>query len=66
MLDGLGHPGITSIFATVAFAIELVVAIILLPQFGLLAPAYAGLVAIILTTPPLLYVTEKTMLKSTL
>ena len=65
MLDGHGHPGVTSFFAFITTAIEIVLALILLPHFGILAPAYGALIAVALTTPVLLYSTNR-VLKSSL
>ncbi len=59
ILDGRGRPELTSLFATLTTLIEIVIALILFPQLGYLAPAYAALVAVTLTTPALFYVTER-------
>jgi len=64
VLDGLGHPGTTSLFATLTLALEITLALLLLPRLGLLAPIYANLIALSLTTPILLYVTDKYLLQS--
>ena len=59
VLDSLGCPGYTSIFGTLAFIIELSTALILYPYFGLLAPAYAGIISLGIMTPVLLIFTER-------
>lgn len=59
ILDGANKPGIVSVFTLLTTAIEITTALILLPNYGLLAPAYAALLAIIITTPPLLFFTNK-------
>lgn len=64
VLDGLGHPGTTSLFATLTLALEITLALLFLPRLGLLAPIYANLIALSLTTPILLYVTDKYLLQS--
>jgi len=61
VLDSTGHPGTTSLYGAITFALELVIALILLPHYGLLALAYAGIVSIILTTPALLYTTSRVL-----
>lgn len=63
ILDGRGRPELTSFFAVITVAIEITLALILLPSYGLLAPAYAALIAVSLTTPLLLLVTSR-MLQS--
>lgn len=59
ILDASGRPGITSLFAFVTAIIEIGLAIVLMPRYEYLAPAYAALIALILTTPALLYVTAR-------
>jgi O-antigen/teichoic acid export membrane protein len=54
ILDGRGYPEITSFFAFLTTVIEITLALILFPRFGLLSPAYAALIAVAITTPPLL------------
>ena len=59
ILDSFGYPLITSIFAFIAFVIELSSAIWLYPRYGLLAPAYAGIISLLLMTPILLLFTGR-------
>ena len=59
VLDSLGYPGTTSLFGTLAFIIELIIAITLYPHFGLLAPAYAGITSLGIMTPVLLVFTGR-------
>ncbi|KKU45231.1 MAG: Polysaccharide biosynthesis protein [Microgenomates group bacterium GW2011_GWA2_46_7] len=61
ILDGHGRPGLTSLFTFATAAIEIILALILFPHYGLLAPVYSALVAIVLTTPALLIVTERVL-----
>lgn len=61
MLEGHGHPGLNSLFATATTILEITFALILLPRFGLFAPVYAALAAAILTTPLLLFATERVL-----
>lgn len=63
ILDAYGRPGLTSSFATLTTAIEIATAVILFPRYGVMAPAYAGLLAVTLTTPALLYFTHQTLTK---
>ncbi len=63
VLDGLGHPGVTSVFAVVTVMIEILLALLLLPYFALLAPIYANLIALATTTPILLFVTDRYLLQ---
>lgn len=63
ILDGQGRPELTSLFALITTTIEVSVAFILFPRFGYLAPAYAGILALALTTPVLL-ITAHRMLQS--
>lgn len=58
ILDGSGQPGLTSIFASLPVFFEIILAVILLPSYGLFAPPIAALISIIIITPPLLYFTE--------
>lgn len=55
LLDSAGKPGITSLFGTLAFIIEIIIAYTLLPHFGILAIAYAGIISLTLMLPPFLY-----------
>lgn len=64
ILDGLGRPGLSSLFAFITSFIEILLALILFPTQGLFAPVYASLIAIMLTTPALIYFTDKLMIKS--
>jgi len=66
ILDSQGKPEITSTFAFITTAIEISISLFLLRDYGLFAPIYASLIAIAFTTPFLLYVTDRIMLKSTL
>lgn len=59
MLDGRGRPELTSLFAFVTTLVEITLALFLFPHYGLFAPVYAALTAVLLTTPALLYVTER-------
>jgi len=52
VIDASGHPGATSIFGTLAFVIELCLAFILLPHYGLLALAYASIISLVIMLPP--------------
>lgn len=61
LLDASGKPDITSLFATVTVGLEIVLAIWLLPSWGLLAPPLANLLSLTLTTPVLLIVTERVL-----
>ncbi len=64
ILDGTGHPGTGSLFVLVTTLIEISLAIILFNSYGIFAPVYASLISVGITTPVLLYVTDKIMLKS--
>lgn len=66
MLDSHGRPEITSFFAVLTTAIEITIALVLFPHYQLLAPVIAALIALVITTPMLLLVTERVMLKSKL
>lgn len=59
VLDSTGHPGTTSLFGALAFALELVFAVILLPSYGMLALSYAGIISLGIMVPTLLIFTEK-------
>ena len=59
MLDSRGRPELTSLFTLVTTVIEISLAFILFPRFGLFAPIYSALIALVLTTPALLYVTDR-------
>lgn len=59
ILDSQGRPEITSFFAFVTTAIEITLALLMFTTYGLFAPVYASLIAIILTTPFLLYATDR-------
>ncbi len=61
VLDGRGRPELTSLMAFVTTAIEITLAIILFPSLTYMAPVYSALIAALLTTPILLYVTEKVL-----
>lgn len=58
-LDSLGYPGSTSLFGVLAFIIELVTALVLYPYYGLLAPAYAGIISLGIMTPVVLIFTGR-------
>lgn len=64
VLDSRGRPEITSLFAFLTAGIEIALALFLFPQYGLFAPVYASLIALIITTPFLLYITDRVMLES--
>ncbi|MFZ2199902.1 MAG: MATE family efflux transporter [Microgenomates group bacterium] len=66
ILDGVGRPGLGSLFAFITTFIEIALALILFPRYGLFAPVYSALIAVVLTTPPLLIVTNRIMIKSSL
>ena len=59
VVDGHGRPGMTSLFGAVAFALELIIAIAILPRYGMLAPAYAGLASLMIMTPLFLFFTGR-------
>jgi len=65
VLDSRGRPELTSLYALITTASEIILALILFPRYGLFAPVYSALIAISLTTPFLLYSTER-VLKSKL
>lgn len=66
IIEGSGSPGVASSFAAVTTVLEISLALLLYPYYGLFAPVYASLIALVLTTPALLYVAEGIMLKSSL
>ena len=51
VLDSRGRPELTSLFAGLTTLIEIVIALILFPTYGLFSPIYASLVALLVTTP---------------
>jgi O-antigen/teichoic acid export membrane protein len=59
ILDSQGRPEITSFFAFVTTTIEIVLALLMFSTYGLFAPVYASLIAILVTTPFLLYTTHR-------
>jgi len=61
ILDSHGRPGLTSLFTTLTVLFEITLAVLLFPRFGLVAPSIAALTSVIITTPPLLYVTERVL-----
>ncbi|MFH2019606.1 MAG: hypothetical protein ABII80_03275, partial [bacterium] len=61
ILDSHGRPGLTSLFTALTVGLEISLAVYLLPRLGLLAPPLAGLIAVLVTTPPLLVVTERVL-----
>ncbi len=61
ILDSRGRPEITSFFAFITTTLEIVMALLLFGRYGLFAPVYASLIAVALTTPFLLYATEKVL-----
>ena len=65
ILDSQGRPEITSFFALLTTIIEITLALALFPRYGLFAPVYSALIAILLTTPALLITTDR-VLKSRL
>jgi len=65
LLEGQGHPVTASFFAFFTTFIEISLALFLFPRYGLFAPVYGALIALSLTTPILLIVTEN-VLKSSL
>lgn len=66
LLDGAGRPELSSMFALITTIIEIGLAIALFPQFGLFAPVYAAVIGVAVTTPALLYVTNKVLNKGVL
>lgn len=61
ILDSHGKPGTTSLFTTLTIGLEIALALLFFPQHGYLAPAYAAIISVIVTTPALLIVTERTL-----
>lgn len=61
ILDSHGRPGLTSLFTTLTVGLEISLAFYLLPRLGLFAPPLAGLIAVLITTPPLLVVTQRVL-----
>ena len=61
ILDSHNKPGTTSFFATITILLEIILAVYLLPTYGLLSPAISALISVSLTTPFLLIVTERTL-----
>lgn len=59
VLDSRGRPELTSIFATITTVIEIAIAVFLFPAYGLFAPIYACLIALVITTPFVLYQVER-------
>lgn len=62
VLDGHGHPEITSLVALSTTIIEISLAFLLFPRYGLFAPVYSSLIAILIMTPVLIYQAEKTLM----
>jgi len=58
ILDGSGRPEHTALMAALTTVIEISLSFYLLPTYGFMAPVYASLCAIILTTPFLFYLTS--------
>lgn len=59
ILDSRGKPEITSFFAFVTTTIEISLALLMLSKYGLFAPVYASLIALLITTPFLLLTTDR-------
>jgi O-antigen/teichoic acid export membrane protein len=59
LLDGKGRPELTSFFALITTVIEIILAFVLFPHYSFFAPIYASLIALAITTPALLYVTDR-------
>lgn len=59
VVDGRGRPGMTSLFGASAFILELIIAVVMLPRYGVLAPAFAGLISLSLMTPLFLIFTGR-------
>ncbi len=67
VLDSRGRPEITSAFASATTLIEIVLALSMYPRFGVYAPVYASIIAVAITTPYLLYITDQIIrVKSTI
>ncbi len=61
ILDGLGRPGVGSLVVFATTLIEIFFALVLFPSYGLFAPVYAAMIAIIIMTPVMLYEAEKAL-----
>lgn len=61
ILDGSGHPELTAGMAALTTFIEIILALVLFPVYGLMAPVYASLASILLTTPLLFYLTAQAL-----
>lgn len=61
ILDGSGRPELTAGMATLTTFIEIIIALALFPVSGLMAPVYASLASILLTTPLLFYLTSRAL-----
>lgn len=61
VLNSRGYPGIVSFFAGLTFAIELALTLVLLPSSGYMAPVWAGLIGVLITTPALLIRVERVL-----
>jgi len=61
ILDGLGRPGVGSLVVFATTLIEILFALVLFPSYGLFAPVYAAMIAIIIMTPVMLYQAEKAL-----
>ncbi len=61
ILDGLGRPGVGSLVVLATTLIEVFLAVLLFPSYGLFAPVYAAMIAIVIMTPVMLYEAEKAL-----
>lgn len=61
VLEARGRPGLSSLFVFITAGLEIALALLLFPRFGLFAPVYAALASAALTTPALLYQTERVL-----
>jgi O-antigen/teichoic acid export membrane protein len=61
ILDSQGKPEITSFFAFVTTTIEISLALLMFSKYGLFAPIYASLIALTITTPFLLIITDRVL-----
>lgn len=61
ILDGLGRPGVGSLVVLATTLIEVLLAVLLFPSYGLFAPVYAAMIAIVFMTPVMLYEAEKAL-----
>ena len=59
LLQGLNKPQIPSFFGALTVAIEIILALILVPSFGVIGVAYAYLASVCFTVPAILIVTWK-------